>query len=104
MSELCREWSRTSGFVGGRCGRPIKDRGMCGIHAAAEKRREENRARWDAEWAESNRVSALQNDFRAARQVLIRTIPLALESGNIDALRAAWDGYEEARRQLPAQE
>lgn len=34
-------------FQGHRCGKPIKRNGKCGVHAAADERRERNRASWE---------------------------------------------------------
>lgn len=77
---LCPEWSRSSrGWGGGLCRRPIKDheRGLCGPHAGAVKRRENA----DKERADQRRRSK-DNVTKAER--LCKALGRAVKGGSFE--------------------
>lgn len=59
--EICKKYVSSGTWSKPRqCGRPVKENGLCGIHAAAERRKEANYRRWEleAEQAEERREAA----------------------------------------------
>lgn len=75
MVELCKERVSTGSYLNPSrpCQRPAKTDGLCGIHAAAKRKRDATDAKWRQEWANRDENKAAAEPIRKRFEELTGT-------------------------------